>query len=213
MKNTTQKIIDEFFFEKGKLAFLKDNIVSAINVLTECAKSGKILVCGNGGSAADSEHISGEMLKSFRIKRNISDGLNKQLELFGETGKYISNNLEGGIKCIPLTSFTSAITAFGNDKKEDLSLSQLVNALGDKGDALIAISTSGNAKNVYYAAVTAKAKGIKVIALTGKDGGILKNISDITIVSPERETYLIQETHLPVYHLICAAVENEIFGK
>ncbi|MDY6367250.1 MAG: SIS domain-containing protein [Clostridia bacterium] len=213
MKKTTLKLIDEFFSSHENLTCVKEQTVEAINVLLKSAESGKILVCGNGGSAADSEHISGELLKAFRLKREIPSKLKSELAKLGEKGVYAADNLEGGIKCIPLTSLNSAITAYSNDKFADLSYAQLVNALGEKGDSLIAISTSGNAENVYLAALTARAKGVKVVSLTGGTGGKLSDVSDAAIISPEKETYLVQETHLPIYHLICAALENEIFGE
>lgn len=212
MKGSTQKILDDFLLRNNRLSSVKDEIFSATEKLIECAKNGKILVCGNGGSAADSEHISGELLKSFKLKRDISTELKERLKEFGDDGKKIANTIEGGIKCIPLVDFTSAITAFSNDKSADLAFSQLVNALGDEGDALLAVSTGGNAENVCFAAITAKAKGLTVISLTGESGGKLKALSDVCITCPETETYLVQEMHLPVYHAVCLAIENEIFG-
>lgn len=212
MKDSTKKILDGFFAKEKKLVVVKGDVVAAVDALIPAAKSGVILCCGNGGSAADSEHISGELLKSFVMERKIGQDLKSKLDGLGEDGKYVAENLEGGIKCIPLPSLTSAISAYSNDKKADLCYAQLVNALGGAGDALIAISTSGNAANVYYAALTAKAKGMKVVALTGKTGGRIKAVADACVVCPANDTYLIQEMHLPVYHLICMCLENEIFG-
>lgn len=212
MKEITKEYINNFFEENTNLINLKEPIIQAIEMLTICAKSNKILTCGNGGSAADSEHIAGEMLKSFMLKRKIPNELrDKLIKEYGEDGQLIADNLQGGIKCIPLTSFCAFNTAFLNDCNEKMLFAQQVNALGDKDDVLIAISTSGNSKNVCYAAQLAKVKGLKVIALTGQDGGKLKQIADVLINVPSNIVYKIQERHLQVYHLLCLAVESEIF--
>ena len=172
----------------------------------------KILICGNGGSAADSEHIAGELLKSFTLKRKPPVELCEKLtKAYGEEGTFIADNIQMGIKCIPLTSFNAFSTAFINDCDEKMLFAQLVNALGDENDILLAISTSGNSKNVCYAAQLAKIKNLKVISLTGDTGGKLKNLSDILLNVPSKIVYKIQEYHLPIYHLICLCVENELF--
>ncbi len=185
----------------------KDDIQAAVDAIVNMYKSGsKLLLCGNGGSAADSEHISGELLKGFLKKRPYSQG---ELELDDE----ILSKLQKGISAIPLTSLSAFLTAFNNDVDPDLNYAQLVQALGRMGDVFMGISTSGNAKNVAYAAKTANAVGMLTIGLTGEKGGLLKEICDITIRVPENETYKIQELHLPVYHAICAQVEEEIFER
>ena len=178
MKGRTQNIIMEFFDEKKELECLKESILQSINVLVDCIKAGKkILVCGNGGSAADSEHIAGELLKSFALKRSTPKDLREKLvSAYGEEGALIADSIQGGIKCIPLTSFCAFNTAYLNDCNEKMMFAQQVNALGDDGDILIAISTSGNSKNVCYAVQLAKTKGLSVIAMTGKGGGKLKHL-------------------------------------
>lgn len=185
----------------------RDDIQAAVDAIVNMYESGsKLLLCGNGGSAADSEHISGELLKGFLKKRPYSQG---ELELDDE----ILSKLQKGISAIPLTSLSASLTAFNNDVDPDLNYAQLVQALGRMGDVFMGISTSGNAKNVAYAAKTANAVGMLTIGLTGEKGGLLKEICDITIRVPENETYKIQELHLPVYHAICAQVEEEIFER
>lgn len=213
MKTRTTEIIENFFEENSKFKELKSAIVETVESLTNCVKNGKkILTCGNGGSAADSEHIAGELLKSFMLKRKTpADVREKLVASYGEEGALIADSIQGGIKCIPLTSFCAFNTAFLNDCNEKMLFAQQVNALGDKGDILIGISTSGNSKNVCYAAELAKVKGLKVIALTGEGGGKLRNLSDILINVPSSLVYKIQEMHIQIYHLLCLALESEIF--
>lgn len=213
MKVRTQNIIKEFFDEKKELECLKESILQSINTLVKCIKAGnKILVCGNGGSAADSEHIAGELLKSFALKRKTPKDLREKLvSAYGDDGALIADSIQGGIKCIPLTSFCAFNTAYLNDCNEKMLYAQQVNALGDDDDILIAISTSGNSKNVCYAAQLARVKGLKVIAMTGKEGGKLRYMSDLLINVPENIVYKIQEKHIQIYHLLCLALESEIF--
>ncbi len=214
MKQETIELMNDFFSRHEDCKYLKGNMLSAVEILLECSKANKILICGNGGSAADSEHIAGELLKSFVKKRPISDENRKKLnELWGEEGDFLADNMQEGVKCIPLTSFCAYNTAFLNDCNEKLMFAQLVNVLGVSGDVMIAISTSGNSKNVVYAVEVAKAKGMKVIALTGESGGKLKDMADVLLNAPSIETYRIQEYHLPFYHLLCLCLESELFEK
>lgn len=169
-------------------------------------EGGKILLCGNGGSAADCEHISGELLKGFLSKRKIG---NEEYPLLSNEAK---SKLQKAIPAIPLPSLVGVNSAFLNDVDGDWIYAQLVFAFARKKDVLICLSTSGNAKNVCLAAETAKALGIKTIALTGERESNLSRICDITIRVPETETYKIQELHLPVYHALCAECEKRIFG-
>lgn len=197
----------------GELAVCKSSIMEAINALVGAFKSGnKLLLCGNGGSACDAEHIAGELMKRFLINRALSDKEKASLISHGDNG-YIGNNLQKGLPCIVLSGLIGASTAFANDVDPKLSYAQQAFVYANKGDVLLAISTSGNAENVCYAAQAAKAKGAMVIALTGSSGGKLKNISDIAILAPAEETWRIQELHLPIYHAICAQIEKEIFGN
>ena len=201
--------INELCERYSELSFLADSISRAVEEITKAYKSGgKILLCGNGGSAADCEHISGELLKGFIMKR-IPKG--EELSALKEAIGDKSIHLQRGIPAIPLTSLSAAGTAFGNDVDPILTYAQLTYALGRRGDVLIAISTSGNAKNVIYAVEVAKALGITTVALCGKDGGELVKKADISIVAPANETYKIQEYHLPIYHAICAEAERILF--
>ena len=212
MKIRTTEYINEFFNKYSEMNYLKEPIIEAVSIITSLKKENKILVCGNGGSAADSAHIAGEFLKSFMLKRPISSELREKLKhAYNEEGEILSNNLQQGIKCIPLTNFDAYNTAFANDCDPNFVFAQLVNALGINGDCLIAISTSGNSKNVVQAAKLARILGVKVISLTGEHGGKLKEISDVLLNVPSNLVYKIQEYHLPIYHLICLCTESELF--
>ena len=183
--------------------------------MVDCYQNGgKLLLCGNGGSCADCDHIVGELMKGFLKKRPLSsvqkDEMMHNSPLLDDV---LLNKLQGGLPAIALPSVTALNSAFCNDVDPELIYAQAVLALGNKNDVLIAISTSGNSKNVVAAAKAAKGLGITVVALTGNKGGMLKDCSDILIAVPETETYKIQELHLPVYHYLCAAVENEFFEK
>lgn len=214
MKTRTMEYIESFLNKHPDLKYLEDAFIKTIKLFTNLKPENKILVCGNGGSAADSEHIAGELLKSFCLKRKISTELKtKLLDAYHEEGETISNNLQRGIKCIPLTSFAAYNTAFANDCDGNFVFAQLVNALAFKDDCLIAISTSGNSKNVVYASKLAKVMGLKVVALTGSNGGKLKELADVLFNVPSNITYEIQEYHLPIYHLICLCVESELFEE
>ena len=191
----------------------KDEIVSATQKIIDCYNNkGKLLICGNGGSCADGEHIVGELLKGFLKIRPISD--EKKSEMKSNCALLddeILSKLQGGLPAISLPSITGLNSAFCNDVDPELIYAQSLMSLGDKGDILLALSTSGNSKNVFAAAKIAKGLGLTVIGLTGKTGGKLKDISDICICAPETETFKIQELHLPIYHYICASVEEYFF--
>jgi D-sedoheptulose 7-phosphate isomerase len=169
-------------------------------------RDGKLLLCGNGGSAADCEHISGELLKGFLLLRK---PLTEEVEGLRPE---IAAGLQRGIQAIPLTSLSALSTAFGNDVAPENTFAQAVFALGSQGDAFLGLSTSGNAENVCRAAEVARKKGLPTIALTGEGGGRLAPLCDVAIRVPAKETYQIQEYHLPVYHAICAQVEENLFG-
>ena len=197
-----------------ELESCKNEISKAVNLLCIAFEKGnKLLVCGNGGSAADAEHIVGELMKSFMKKRVLSE--NEKLillEAAGDSdGKFLAKNLQNALPVISLVSSVSLSTAFANDVSQELIFAQQVYGLGNPGDVFLGISTSGNAKNVLFAAQTAKAKNISTIALTGESGGKLKPFCDLTITVPSNITPDIQELHLPVYHYICKAVEANFF--
>lgn len=213
MKEQCIKILNDLIDKYPDLSVCKNDISCAFDIICESYnKGGKLLLCGNGGSCADCEHISGELLKSFKLKRPVSDEKAAALKQIDGTD-YISTHLEEGLAALPLVSFTSLITAFSNDSSPDMIYAQLVNVLASKGDTLLAISTSGNSKNVGMAVKTANALGVKTVGLSGKDGGVLKKLCDCCITVPADETYLIQEYHLPVYHALCAMLEEEFFGN
>jgi D-sedoheptulose 7-phosphate isomerase len=193
---------------------LCSDIEKAFLVLKTCFENGGcVFVCGNGGSSSDSEHIVGELLKSFKKKRSIKENIYQKLYSFGESGAYLGEQLEGALPAYSLNSQTGIMTAFANDKSWDAVFAQQLYGLGEETDCLISLSTSGNSKNCVYATMVAKAKGLSTISLTGKGGGELKKYCDCTISVPEIETYKVQELHLPVYHCLCAMLEEEFFGK
>lgn len=192
------------------LAVCRRDIEKTVAVILDSyQRGGKILLCGNGGSAADCEHISGELLKGFLLKRTPEDEELTGLSL--AIGSENAAKLQRGIPAIPLCSLSAAMTAFSNDVSAELVYAQLTYAIGKKGDTLICISTSGNSRNAVLAAKTARQMGITTVALTGKAGGELKEICDITVTAPEKDTFKVQELHLPIYHAICAEVERILF--
>lgn len=193
----------------------KESIIAAYNILEEAYASGrKLLVAGNGGSASDSEHIVGELMKEFKLKRKIYAAQAERLkDIDEEMGEILSEHLQGSLPAISLVGEPSLTTAFMNDAVPVLIFAQQVNGLGTAGDVFLGISTSGNSKNVLYAAVAAKSKGLKVIGLTGEKENQLMKFSDVCIRVPETETYKIQELHLPVYHCLCLMLEERFFGK
>lgn len=198
-----------------ELEIIKDDILTSFEILKECYKNGgKLLVCGNGGSASDSEHIVGELMKGFKNPRYLSEDLkNKLKKIDPNVGEILGNNLQMPLEAIALTGELALNTAIINDCNNggELCFANQVLGYGHKNDVLLAISTSGNSSNVYNACVVAKAKGLKIIGLTGKTGGKLKKISDCAIVAPSDETYMIQELHLPIYHTLCLMLEEEFF--
>lgn len=189
------------------------DIEAAFHLISESFKSGgKLLLCGNGGSAADCEHIAGELMKGFLLKRPLPEARRRAFHALGEQGAFLGEKLQGALPCIPLTGCAALSTAFANDVDPLLVFAQQVYGYGRPGDVLMALSTSGNADNVRAAVYTAKALGLKTIGLTGEDGGALYKLCDVTIRVPESETYLVQELHLPVYHGLCAMLEDAFFG-
>ena len=197
------------------LETVKADIERFYKMMEECYENGgKVLIVGNGGSAADAEHIVGELMKGFVKNRTVSEDMRAELlRIDPERGAALAKNLQGGLPAIALTAHTSLNTAFANDRDPVMIYAQQVNGYGNPGDVFIGISTSGNAENVMYAAVTAKAKGLKVLALAGKDGGKLAKIADASIIVPVQETYKIQELHLPIYHVLCLMLEDHFYEK
>lgn len=216
MKKQTVTFIDMFFERETQLQPVREYYIAAVEAIVCAYRLGaKILVCGNGGSAADSEHIVGELMKGFRLRRPVPDAFSSLLkEKAGDAvGTYVSEHLQQAIPAIALTDHSALATAFANDVCADTVFAQQVYGYGKAGDILIALSTSGNSCNVLYAALTARALGMTVIALTGQADSRLSAVSDITLRSAETETYRVQEDHIKLYHLCCAAVEMELFEE
>ena len=196
-----------------ELTGISKDIEGAVTLLTDMYKNGgKLLCCGNGGSASDSEHIVGELMKCFKIKRPISGELKENLDKYGDEGRALAETLECSLPAISLCGHSALSTAYGNDRDPFMVFAQQVSGFGCKGDTLLALTTSGNSKNCIYAAMVAKAKGMKVIGITGEKGGRLSALADICIKVPETETYLVQELTLPIYHYICARLEEIFFA-
>ena len=210
-----EEIFDSLFIRYPVLEGCKRSIYKAFELLKETVLRQNILyLAGNGGSAADSEHIVGELMKSFMAKRPIDEKLADKLKsLYGEEGEKLSLDLEGGFRAVSLPSLISLSTAIINDVNSDVMFAQMLNSIGVEGDVFWGISTSGNSKNIVNAAMLAKAKGLKVMALVGQKECRLDALCDVIIHVPETETYKVQELHLPVYHALCAMLESEFYGK
>lgn len=197
------------------LAPCKGDIARAYDILETAYSAGrKLLVAGNGGSAADSEHIVGELMKEFKLKRKIYSAQADRLKKIDpEMGPVLAENLQGTLPAISLVGEQALSTAFMNDAVPELVFAQQVNGYGKAGDVFLGISTSGNSKNILYAAVAAKSKGLKAIGLTGQRTNRLEKFADVCIHVGETETYMIQELHLPVYHCLCMMLEDHFFGE
>ena len=206
-------MLNELLERYPALKCIENDISSAADMLISGFRGGnKLLLCGNGGSCADCEHIVGELMKGFLVLRPLTDGQKKQMkENCPDINDGYLSKLQRAVPAISLPSFTALNTAFCNDVDPELVFAQSLMGLGNQNDMLICISTSGNSANVVAAAKTAKALGLKTIGLTGKSGGKLKEICDVCLCVPETETFKVQELHLPVYHYLCAKVEKEIF--
>jgi D-sedoheptulose 7-phosphate isomerase len=214
MKNQTMNIMNELFLRYPSLVCCKNNIIHSVQIMIDSFNNGgKLMTCGNGGSAADAQHIVGELMKAFVLPRQIGEKHKKAIHAaFPEDAQYLTDNLQGALPAISLVAETAQTTACANDIAPDLGFAQQVYGYAKKGDVLLGISTSGNSKNVLYAAKIAKIIGAKVIGMTGEKGGKLRGMCDELIAVPGNETFKIQEYHLPVYHVICLALENEFFG-
>lgn len=195
------------------LAVCIPQIEQAHKLLSVCFRGGgKLLICGNGGSAADSEHIVGELMKGYLLKRPLPESARQALGgVSPQDGDYLADHLQGALPAISLVSQAALISAIANDVAADMVYAQQVYGYGRSGDVLWAISTSGNARNVVNAAQVARAVGLKVLGLTGPGGGRLKTLCDVAICVPGGCTPAVQERHLPVYHALCARLEAEFF--
>lgn len=209
-----QKHIDLLVERYPSLAVCAKEINDAFDILKESySHGGKLLIAGNGGSASDAEHIVGELMKSFKLARKLPEEYTQKLkEVNKDYGEVLANNLQGALPAIALDGHFALTTAYMNDCEPLLCFAQQVNGFGNSGDVLLGISTSGNSKNVLYAATVAKTKGMKVIGLTGQKDSKLSELADITIQAPNTETYMIQELHLPIYHCLCLMLEDYFFS-
>ena len=214
LEENIQKQIDVLIERYPQIDKCKKEIEKAYLIFEESyAKGNKLLVAGNGGSAADSEHIVGELMKGFENPRNLSSEYKEKLmSVNDELGKVLGENLQMALPTIALDGHVALTTAYMNDCEPLLCFAQQVNGYGKEGDVFLGISTSGNSKNILYAAVVAKAKGMKVVALTGAKDSKLSQIADVTRKAPETRTYRIQEYHLPIYHCLCLMLEERFFG-
>lgn len=209
------KELNELFKNYPQLEPCSKSIEQTYEALVESySGGGTLLVCGNGGSAADADHIVGELMKGFLKRRPVDERTRGQFSsLDPDVSAYLTEHLQQPLPAISLGSQGALQTAFANDVAPELAFAQSVLGYGREGDVFLGISTSGNSRNVYLAACTAKSRGLKTLGLTGKDGGILKGICDVLIQVPEVSTPVVQELHLPVYHALCAAVEAHFFNE
>lgn len=209
MKETLQRLIEAF----PLLAHKSAAIAECCRVILACFENGgKLLLCGNGGSACDCEHIAGELMKGFLLKRPLLAREKELLAKAGDDGR-LAGVLQRAAPVLVLSGLNGLSTAFLNDVDPQAGFAQQAFAYARPGDVLLGISTSGNSQNVMLAMIAAKARGAKVVALTGDGGGRMAALCDVLVDVPQTETYRVQELHLPVYHAICAALESELFGK
>lgn len=210
-----QKHIDLLMERYPKLKSVEQDIIDAYLIMEQSYENGgKLLIAGNGGSAADSEHIAGELMKRFKTPRPVSEKYAEKLKAADrERGAVLAKNLECGLMAIPLVAHEALTTAYINDVDGYGVFAQQLFGYGREGDVFLGISTSGNSQNVMNATVVAKASGIKIIGLTGAKGGELAEVADAVVKVPETETYMIQELHLPIYHCWCLMLEDHFFGK
>lgn len=197
-----------------ELGSIKDSIIFAYEILEDTYTAGhKLLIAGNGGSAADSEHIAGELMKKFKIARPVAPDFAKRLcSIDPVIGSGLAHKLERPLMAVPLVAHEALTTAYSNDVDSQNVFAQQLFGFGREGDVFLGISTSGDSKNIINAAVVAKALGIKVIGLTGANGGKLACVADVAVCVPETETFMIQELHLPIYHCWCLMLEDHFFG-
>lgn len=200
-------VLQELLRRYPDLTVCRETIEGAFDALRGTfADGGKLLICGNGGSAADADHLAAELLKGFLQTRTLDTAARERL------GEPLGSHLQGSLPAIPLPALVGLNTAYGNDCDPAYTFAQLTWGLGAEGDALLAISTSGNSDNVCHAAQTARSKGLKTLGLTGRSGGMLKEMVDVCVCVPEDEVYRVQERHLPVYHALCLMLEEAFFS-
>lgn len=197
-----------------RLSVLRETLSRALDLLATCYEhQGVVYLCGNGGSASDCEHIAGELMKSFRRPRPLSCQEQRRLQAYGPQGADLASHLQKALPAVPLVSQCALTTAIANDIGGSYTFAQQIYGYGRPHDVLLCISTSGNSENIILAAIAAKAAGVRVLALSGRDGGRLAELSDVCIVCPAERTEEIQEYHLPVYHALCAMLEDYFWGE
>lgn len=214
LESRLEKHIDQLLARYPVLESCRQSIIDAYLVMEACyEQNGKLMIAGNGGSAADSEHIAGELMKRFKSPRPVSAEMAEKLQQIDPVrGANLAKNLECGLMAIPLVAHEALTTAYINDVDGLGVFAQQLFGFGRPGDVFLGISTSGNSQNVMMATVVARALGVKVIGLTGAHGGELAEVADVAVKVPETETYMIQELHMPVYHCWCLMLEDKFFG-
>ena len=214
MNRPAHQLFSTLFVRYPALEVCRGAIEQAFVTLQRCYQAhGKVLICGNGGSAADAEHIVGELMKSFVLPRAIpTEERQRIVQHFPENGTYLADHLQQALPAISLAGHLALSTAFQNDVAADMVFAQQVYGYGRRGDVLLAISTSGNSRNVIYALQVAKTQGLATIGLTGQSGGQMNDLCDVTLCVPAVETSIVQEYHLPIYHALCLMLEAEFFG-
>ena len=215
MKPVASALLENLLVRYPALEPCREAVFAVGEALIACYRAGgKLLICGNGGSCADGQHIVGELMKAFILLRKIDEADAKALEaLDPEYGSFMADRLQGALPAISLGSETALMTAYINDVNADMVFAQQVWGYGRKGDVLLALSTSGRSKNVVLACTAAKARGMRVIGMTGAEGRDVGQRSDVLIAVPAREAYLVQELHLPIWHALCLMLEQEFFGE
>ncbi len=208
-------LLDNLIGKYPELSELRDSIDKVSGIIIKCyTAGGKLLICGNGGSSSDSCHLAGELMKSFERKRPLDVSFKERLaDISASRGKYLAEKLEHGLPAISLSAHTSLITAICNDIDPQLIFAQQIMGYGEEKDVLLAISTSGNSKNIIDACITARAMNITVVGITGRSGGEMKEYCNILINVPREQTASVQELQLPVYHAICRIVEEYFYGE
>jgi len=209
------KLTDQLCERYPQLSGIRSSIEEAAVMIIKCySRGGKLLICGNGGSSADADHLAGELMKSFESARRLDDSLkNRLIEISVNRGKILAEKLEHGLPAISLSAHSALTTAIANDMDASLVFAQQIIGYGMEKDVLVAISTSGNSQNVVDACITARALNLSVIGITGKTGGKMKQYCDVLVNVPETRTAYVQELHLPVLHTICNMIENYFYGK
>lgn len=215
LEHKLEKHVDLLMRRYPQLECVREDFINAYLAMEECYENGgKLLIAGNGGSAADAEHMAGELMKRFKIFRPVSEEYAKRLEEIDPIrGAELAKNLECSLMAIPLVAHEALTTAYINDVDGLGVFAQQLFGYGNAGDVFLGISTSGNSKNIMNATVVARASGIRVVGLTGAKGGELSAVADVAIKVPECETYMVQELHLPIYHCWCLMLEDKFFGS